>query len=180
MLKKSLEIITGWLEKQQVPYMVFGGIANTLYGNPRQTFDIDIKISLPSNREINNFIDAIQSIATVLTENPLEFIAKTNVLPITVKRVRVDLVFARLPFEVEAINRSELKQAFGAAIHVCRVEDFILQKVISTRQKDWDDIATVIRLQKETIDWNYLLKHCNELSMFLSDSEILNKIERMR
>ncbi len=65
-------------------------------------------------------------------------------------------------------------------MRVCRVKDFILQKVISTRHKDWDDIATVATLKKETTDWNYLLKYCRELGEFLDDSEIAGKIERLR
>lgn len=62
---------------------------------------------------------------------------------------------------------------------VCSVEDYILQKAVSSRQKDWDDITTVIDLQKENIDWKYLLQHCRELSDFLSDSTILTRIQNM-
>ena len=29
-----------------IPYMIIGGIANSIYGNPRQTFDIDIKVQV--------------------------------------------------------------------------------------------------------------------------------------
>lgn len=179
-LLQSLEIIVNWLEKKEIPYMVFGGIANSLYGNPRQTFDIDIKISLCTDRETTDLIDALRTIATVLPENPMKFITETNVLPITVKGVRVDLVFARLPFEKDAIERSDVKQFLSFDIKVCRVEDFILQKVVSTRAKDWDDIAMVVCLQKETIDWDYLLSHCRQLAEFLSDSEIVIKIQNMR
>lgn len=40
-LKKSLLIITQWLEARKIPYMVFGGVAVSFYGLPRQTFDIE-------------------------------------------------------------------------------------------------------------------------------------------
>ena len=40
----ALAAITSWLKEQNISYMVFGGIANSVYGNPRQTFDIDIKL----------------------------------------------------------------------------------------------------------------------------------------
>jgi len=50
----------------------------------------------------------------------------------------------------------------GVKIRVCTVEDFIIQKVVSTRKKDWGDIETVILVQKENIDWPFLLKHCEE------------------
>jgi hypothetical protein len=180
MLQAALETIVCWLEEKKVPYMVFGGIANSLYGNPRQTFDIDIKISIENPEEVKGFVRAIQEVAAILPSDPETFIDETNVLPVSIDNVRVDIVFARLPFEKKAIERSIVRQFISFPLRVCRVEDFILQKVISTRQKDWDDIVTVATLQKETIDWNYLLKYCRELGEFLDDSEIARKIERLR
>jgi hypothetical protein len=43
-LLKAVSLITQWLERRQVPLLLFEGSANSLYGNPRQTFDIPIKI----------------------------------------------------------------------------------------------------------------------------------------
>jgi hypothetical protein len=180
MLQAALETIVCWLEEKKVPYMVFGGIANSLYGNPRQTFDIDIKLYLEKDREIKDFIPAVREIATILPEEPERFVDETNVLPVSIANVRVDLVFARLPFEIKAIERSIIKEFISFPLRVCRIEDFVLQKVISTRQKDWDDIATVISLHKETIDWDYLLAYCTEIGTFLDDSEIVRKIGSMR
>ncbi len=176
----ALETIVSWLDKQQFPYMIFGGIANSIYGNPRQTFDIDVKISVPSGKNRSDFIGQLASVATLLPENPLRFITETSVLPVTVHDVRIDLVFAQLPFEEQAIKRSQRKQFFSITMNMCCVEDFILQKAVSSRQKDWDDITTVIDLQKENIDWKYLLQHCQELSEFLSDSSIITRIQNMR
>jgi hypothetical protein len=45
-LVKALHAFVEFLEKEQIDYMIIGGIANSIYGNPRQTFDIDIKINL--------------------------------------------------------------------------------------------------------------------------------------
>lgn len=179
-LLHALEIIVNWLDKQRVPYMIFGGIANSIYGNPRQTFDIDVKISVPSGKNRSDFIGQLASVATLLPENPMQFIAETSVLPVVVHDVRIDLVFAQLPFEEQAIKRSRTELFFSIPMKVCTVEDFILQKAVSTRQKDWDDIETVIDLQKENIDWKYLLQHCQELSDFLSDSTIVTRIQNMR
>ena len=176
----ALETIVNWLDKQQVPYMIFDGIANSIYGNPRQTFDIDIKISVPAGDTRSDFIEQLAPVAMLLPENPMQFITETSVLPVTLHDVRIDLVFAQLPFEEHAIKRSQVKQFFSIPMNVCSVEDFILQKAVSSRQKDWDDIATVIGLQKKNIDWRYLLDHCRELSDFLGDSTILPRIQNMR
>ena len=65
----ALKTIVSWLDKQQVPYMIFGGIANSIYGNPRQTFDIDVKISVTSENDKVDFIEQLRKVAVVLPED---------------------------------------------------------------------------------------------------------------
>ena len=108
--------------------MVFGGIANSVYGNPRQTFDIDIKFSLESKDQIEPFLQKLKEIATIIPNNPLEFLNQTSVIPVEVDDVRVDLVIGELPFEKEAIGRSRYLDFLGARIKVCLPEDLIIQK----------------------------------------------------
>ena len=100
----ALETIVNWFDTQHTPYMIFGGIANSFYGNPRQTFDIDVKISVPSENDKVDFIEQLRKIAVVLPADPMQFIAETSVLPVTLHEVRIDLVFAQLPFEERAIK----------------------------------------------------------------------------
>jgi len=45
-LIQALHKIIKFLESEEVDYMIIGGIANSIYGNPKQTFDIDIKVKL--------------------------------------------------------------------------------------------------------------------------------------
>jgi len=160
--------------------MVFGGIANSIYGNPRQTFDVDIKFSLESKDELEQFIEELKSIAILLPDEPIQFIKETNVIPIEIDDVRVDLVVADLPFEIEAIQRSRYVDFSNTKIKVCLPEDLIIQKAVSTREKDWLDIRTIIENQSDKMDWNYLLKHCKDLSNFLSKPEIYNQIKKWK
>ena len=178
-LLKSLKQIIDWLSEQNIPYMVFGGIANAIYGNPRQTYDIDIKIHIENN-SLNNFIKKIQSIGKIVPSAPHQFIKDTNVLPIEINGVRIDIVLANLPFEKEAIKRSQRLSYKNSEMNVCTLEDFIIQKAVSERDKDWNDIEKVIKLNKDNINWDYLLTHCKKLSNFLSRSDILDKIEAYR
>jgi hypothetical protein len=176
----ALAAITSWLKEQNISYMVFGGIANSVYGNPRQTFDIDIKIALDSAKPIETFIEKLGIIAEIIPQQPIQFIQDTNVLPIEVANVRIDLVFASLPFEIEAIRRSKSIMYFDIDLKVCTIEDLIIHKAISTRQKDWIDIEILIHDQRQIIDWPYLLKNCTELSDFLDRSEIIKNIRRLK
>jgi len=99
--------------------MVFGGVANSFYGHPRQTFDIDIKISLDLEKELKPFIQNIQQTGTVLPEKPVDFVKETMVCPVHVNNTRIDFVIAGLPFEKEAIHRSVDQEIFGIRMKVC-------------------------------------------------------------
>ncbi len=175
-LVSALRIIVKFLEKETIDYMIIGGIANSIYGNPRQTFDIDIKIDFDENR-VENFLSKLASVGRLVPDDPLEFFKKHAVLPVDVKSVRIDLIMAGLAYEKEAINRSVKKSLFGISAKVTTVEDLIIQKSISTRDKDWMDIAELIRIQSENIDWEYVLKYIDELAEFLSDPTISEKIK---
>jgi len=179
-LIKALSTITNWMERMNISYMVFGGIANSIYGNPRQTFDVDIKFSLESKDNLEQFVEELKSVAILLPDKPIQFIKETNVIPIEIDDVRVDLVVADLPFEIEAIQRSRYVDFSNIKIKVCLPEDLIIQKAVSTREKDWLDIMTIIENQGDKMDWNYLLKHCKDLSNFLSKPEIYNRIKKWK
>ena len=179
-LKHALNIIVELLEDWKVPYMVFGGIAMGVYANSRQTFDIDIKVCFESEKGIKKFIHDLEGHSEFVSKNPVKFIRETNVLPVDVEGVRVDFVFAQLPFEKEAIQRSVKKKIFDVEVKVCRPEDLIIQKVISTRMKDWTDIERIVDHQRKALNWDYLIKHCGDLSKFLDDPSILAKINNLK
>lgn len=174
----ALGKITSEFNKRSIPYMVFGGIANSIYGNPRQTFDIDIKFTLDT--DVGDFIEWLRKIGNIVPKDPKQFIVETNVIPVDIGNVRVDLVFANLPFEREAINRSIMVDFLGIQIRVCTPEDLIIQKAVSVRDKDWMDIRYIIENMKDELDWGYLLGHCKELADFLDDPEIYNRLVKYK
>ena len=97
-------------------------------------------------------------------------------MPVDVHNVRVDLILATLPYEKEAIERSKVVGTFGFDMKVCQPEDLIIQKAVSKRMKDWMDIEAIIENQRERLDREYLLTHCDELSKFLADRSIYERI----
>lgn len=175
-LKKALSVIIPWLEKQGIPYMVFGGIAVGVYGTQRQTFDIDIKVSV-DQKEIQTFISKLNSVAVVVPKDPFSFIDETHVLPVDVEDVRVDFVFADLPFEKEAIGRAVKVTVYGIEAQVVSPEDLIIHKSISTREKDWIDIKDIAQKTSSQLDWEYILQHCRQLADFMKQPGILARIE---
>jgi hypothetical protein len=178
-LVQALHTIVNFLEKEKIDYMIIGGIANSIYGHPRQTFDIDIKINL-DEIEFDAICTKLETVGKLVPNDPLDFIKKYNVLPVDIHSVRIDLVIAGLDYEKEAIKRSVCKNIFGIKASITTVEDLIIQKSISTRDKDWLDITELIHLRNKKIKWDYLLKHIDELAEFLSDPAISEKIREIR
>ena len=118
----------------------------------------------------------------VLPEDPIQFVKETGVIPVESDGVRIDFILANLDFEKEAIIRSERRDISGIKAMVTTAEDLIIQKSISLRERDWMDIKGVIvnQNQNQNLDWDYLLKHVKDLSEFLSNPGILDKINLYR
>jgi len=175
LLVLALQKIVEFLESREISYMIIGGIANSIYGYPRQTFDIDVKIALKED-SLSALIHDLVLLGEMAVEDPLGFVSETNVIPIDIDKVRVDIILAALPYEKEAIKRSQKENIYGVEAHVVTVEDLIIQKCISIREKDWMDISEIIKEQREILDWPYLMKHVEDLSQFLSDPTIIKRI----
>lgn len=178
-LKSALKIIVNFLEDKSIPYMIFGGLANTIYGYSRQTFDIDVKIILDMDKEWSDLYSELNKIGKILPDSPKDFLLDTKVLPVEIDEVRIDLVLAELPYETNAVKNSILSTLYGVKCMVCKPEDLIIQKSISERQKDWIDISEIIKIQKNNMDWDYIFKNCEQISEFLSDTTIIEKIRKL-
>ena len=95
-------------------------------------------------------------------------------LPVTtVQGVRADIIFATLPWEKHAISRSHTKLVAGKTVSVVSVEDLILMKIISERQKDIEDARRLLRRYRTSLDRGYLEPLLRELAESLARSDIL-------
>ena len=85
-----------------------------------------------------------------------------------------------MDYEKEAIDRAKLRKLLTVEVQTVSLEDLIIQKSVSERVKDWDDIENLISINEDKIDWNYLLEQINIFSEILDKSEIRIKILRFR
>jgi hypothetical protein len=172
-LDDALKTLTSWLDASGVPYMVIGGFAVTVWGNPRFTRDLDITISVPPDR-LRAMIQRICADFTSLVTDPDKFVGDTRVLPIMVDSVPVDLVFAAVPYEEEAIRRARVISIGGKEARVCSPEDLILHKIVSTRPRDREDIEGVFQYRHSELDYVYLDPRIEELASALSDRNMFD------
>jgi hypothetical protein len=159
MFQALLALLAKALDQRQIPYMVIGGQAVLVYGEPRMTKDIDITLGAGVER-LDDLLQLIESIHwKVLVSQPAEFVQKTMVLPCQDPEsgVRLDLVFSFSPYERQAMDRVRLFQFLGQEVRFASPEDLIIHKVVAGRPRDLEDVK-VVRLKNPGIDHAYIEK----------------------
>jgi len=115
----ALGEITSFLEREAVPYMIIGGIANLIWGEPRATLDVDVTVLVPPDA-VQDLIASVAREYTILVSDPEQFVRDTRVLPASSRSgVRIDLIFGLLPFEEEAVRRAPSVEVAAGTIRVC-------------------------------------------------------------
>lgn len=170
--EKTIIDIAKFLKKEKVPYMIIGGIANLFWGEPRTTLDVDVTVKV-KDEDMAKFITKIQKRFSILVSEPQKFIEKTRVLPVKVRNLTVDIIFATLPYEEKAISRAVIRKVAKAEVSICSVEDLIIHKIISERPKDTEDTKKILTRQKKIINRKYLTPKIRELSESLNRPGIM-------
>jgi hypothetical protein len=180
-LDDALITLASWLDRMQIPYMVIGGFAVTIWGEPRFTRDLDVTISVDPER-FQATIGRITAEFTPLVSDPVKFATDTRVLPIVLDSVPVDIIFAALPYEEGAIARARAIQLRhgSVSVRVCAPEDLILHKIVSSRPRDHEDVEGVFRYRHAELDYAYLDPRIEELAAALSDRTMLDWYNSLR
>ncbi len=144
-------------KKNNIPYMVIGGQAVLVYGEPRMTKDIDVTLGVGPDH-LEEIIGLVKEIGlTVLVSQPAEFVQKTMVLPCqdSSSGVRVDLVFSFSPYEQQAMKRVRKISMLNQEVCFASPEDLIIHKIIAGRPKDLED-AKVVLIKNPAMDQAYI------------------------
>jgi len=125
-----------------IPYMVIGGQAVLLHGQPRATLDIDITLGVDVEA-FGRVLDAAGKIGLdPIPEDPEAFARRTMVLPAKDRDsgIRVDFIFSFLPYERQAIERAKAVPIDGVHVRFASVEDLVIHKMFAGRPRDIEDV----------------------------------------
>lgn len=168
------------LDGAGISYMIIGGQAVLLHGEPRLTRDIDVTVGTDASElaRILSVTDAAGLLPSV--ERVEEFVRRTNVLPLMdgPTAIRVDLIFSFTPYEMEAIRRSISVPFNETPVHFAAVEDLIIHKLVAGRPRDLEDIRGVLA-RTPVIDEEYLTRW---LSSFrdIVHRDLVSEYERLK
>jgi hypothetical protein len=145
------------LDGARIPYMVVGGQAVLVHGEPRLTRDIDVTLGV-DNSAFARVLALGGSIGLSPSVPDVErFVQKTNVLPLSDESasIRVDLIFSFTPYEAQAIGRAISHRVLDISVRFATAEDLIVHKLVAGRPRDLEDVRGILSHQKY-LDETYL------------------------
>jgi hypothetical protein len=146
------------LDAARIPFMVIGGQAVLLHGEPRLTQDVDVTLAVGPDR-VPDLLGVCAALGLdPLPGDPHAFARETFVLPAAdpVTGIRVDLIFSTTPYEAQAIERAILVDVGSRQVPFATADDLLLHKLFAGRPRDLEDAAGVVRRKGPELDWTYL------------------------
>ncbi len=178
------------LQAAHVEYLLGGSLALVAWGEPRSTLDVDLVISLPGNRikELSWELEKRQMLV------PPEILLDLLIQPegdLPVNAIHLDsghkaelfLLKSGDEFRKSALARRRLVdvgQPLGE-VYVHAPEDLILNKVhyyaLSHQPKHIRDIAGILVVARNEIDWTYFTKWAKHLNLLPVWLEVKQEVD---
>ena len=180
MFEEILSRIAASLKKHTIPYMIIGGQAVLLYGEPRLTRDIDITLGL-NTEYVNELLKVIRELSLKpIPENIKLFVQQTMVLPALEETtgIRVDFIFSFTTYEIEAIKRARKITIMGQEVCFASPEDVIIHKIFAGRPRDIEDVRSII-LKNSDMDIQYIRSWLKEFDKSSDKKDFLKTFEEV-
>lgn len=169
-----LKSVTDYLNKDNIHYMIVGGITLGYYGNPRTTQDIDILLILEKNKT-KNFVNFLEKNDFQVEEYEIEmgFKEKSHFTVLDKNSIfRIDIKGIYNDFDRESFNRRKRINFRGFDIYVNTAEDAIISKLMFGSFKDLNDAKSIILRQNDNLDYDYIKEKCKKYKLMDKLKEI--------
>lgn len=160
------------LREQAIPYYITGGFAAIAYGEPRTTRDLNIVLEI-SLENIDRLVTVLE--ATGFYVPGVEDIKTGRMTTLGVTHIetisRADLVLSgNEKFDRVKFERIRVIDFPGVGmLNFASPEDIILNKLRwgreSQSEKQWRDVLGVLKVQGDSLDFEYLREWANQLGL---------------
>ena len=163
------------------PWMVIGGIAVIAHGVPRATIDVDATI-LATGTTPDTVMAALAGHGFApRVADAVAFARQHQVLLVvhTESGVPIDITFAWMPFEEEALGRANQKDFAGSVLPVISVDDLIVYKLVASRPRDIDDVERLLAAYSASVEHDRITRLLADFCTLLEDSTRIETWERL-
>jgi hypothetical protein len=173
------------LDHLKIPYFIGGSLATAVYGLSRATLDADLVVDLKIEQvqeladrlEDVFYVDRLMMIDALIHFNSFNVIHRDTMFKVDIF-VQQDSAYAATQFS----RRVPLDIETGSPVYFASPEDVILAKLDWYRQgggtssRQWEDIKSILQVQGERLDQNYLQTWANQLGLESLYQRILQEI----
>ena len=170
MFRSIIKQTASSLNSAKIPYMIIGGQAVLLYGEPRLTKVVDITLGVNVDR-LSDILTITKKLDyRVLIENTEKFVQETMVLPAEDHKtgIRIDFIFSFSPYERQAIERAKSIKMDEIPVKYASVEDVIIHKIVAGRARDLEDVKSIV-LKNPDYDARYVVSWLENIDESQSD-----------
>ncbi len=164
------------------PWMVIGGIAVVAHGLPRATIDVDATLAA-ANTDTGNVLRVLERHGFVARIPEAESFARRHQVLLLVHQasgVPLDLTFAWLPFEEEALSRARAVAFPGVDVPVVALDDLLIYKLVASRPRDLDDVERLFAAHRHAVDVDRVSRAIADFSALLDDTSRIDAWKRIR
>jgi hypothetical protein len=163
----------------KIDYLIIGGIAVGILGEPRFTADVDIIIFIPK-QDIRILLNKAKEFGFKFDEKTvINDAMEKGVFRIFYNQYHLDFIIASTELEKLALKRKYTVKIYNRKIFIPSKEDMILFKVIPNREKDLVDAQSIVMRHKNKLDVKYLKRWAEKLSEEAQDMRIYNTIVKL-
>jgi hypothetical protein len=166
---------------------VYGGLALAAYGEPRETRDADVAVVGKTAAEGQAALRAA-GLDAMLAFDRVTFggnlVSRVTLVGDGVETSGLNTAdfveprserYARL-----ALERAIAGTIRGETLRVLSPEDFIIFKLLSTRDRDLDDAVTVVRALGDRLSMEDVEQECSRLAVEIPDCDVAGRLATLR
>lgn len=177
--KELYQHIVGFLEALHATYLIVGGMATGVLGEPRLTHDVDI-IADVGGMKLAGFLQKAKEAGFLFKDARVHSdVQQKGTFRLQYQKSWVDIIVASTELEQSAFQRAKRVKVLGIEASFPSPEDFILLKLIPGRPKDLLDVESVILRNRDRLDRAYLERWAQQLADEMEDLRVFKTLKKL-
>jgi hypothetical protein len=166
-IEETLKLVCGFLNKNDMRYVIVGGIAVMYHGVPRTTVDIDFILDLDET-EFDAFMSYLDRNGFDIESKAVKELLKEgshSTAFVGDSLLRLDLQAVNTEFDRLTIDRAIQIQHLGTMMRLGSAEDTLINKLLFQGEQDLRDALGILTRHEEEIDETYIEDTCRFLGI---------------